>query len=407
MGDMSSEKMTGGWNGRREERPVRVLLFTDSDAFAGTERHMLDLARGLRGAGAEAGIACPGASPLAVRAREEGIKVVPIEKRGFVDWNAVWILRKRLRAGELEVIHAHNGRTALAATLAVKLSARGRCVLTQHFLEPTRALRRGPKALLSKAMHRWISRSAGHTVAISEAVRAGICERGEAAGDKITVVPNGIATPVAEKLTPPGEMRAALGIAAEAQLIVCAARLEQEKDVRSLVAAMPGIVAAAPDAVCVIAGEGSQRAALEAQIGALGLAGSIRLLGFREDALSLIQAADIFVLPSLAEPFGLVLIEAMALGRPVIATRAGGPREIVEENVTGLLIPPGDPAALARAMQLLLKDKVLRIGMGQRGHERFEERFTAARMAQETLLIYRKVCDEFNQPNQGVARTAL
>ena len=374
--------------------PVRVALFTDSDAFAGTERHMLDLARGLRAAGADAGIACPDASPLAVRAREDGIKVIPVGKRGFIGWNAVAILRGKLRAGELDVIHAHNGRTALAAALAVKLAGRGRYVLTQHFLEPTRALRRGPKALLSNAVHHWISRSAGHTIAISEAVRAGIEERGESPGDKVTVVPNGISAPAVEKLTPPAEVRTALGIGTKVPLIVCAARLEREKDVRSLVAAMPEVIAAAPDAVCVIVGEGSQRAALEAQIRELGLAGSVRLPGFRTDALSLIHAADIFVLPSVAEPFGLVLIEAMALGKPVIATRAGGPCEIVDENITGLLVPPGDPAALSAAIKLLVKDESVRLGMGRRGRGRFVEKFTVARMAKETLLIYCKTPGE-------------
>ena len=97
------------------------------------------------------------------------------------------------------------------------------------------------------------------------------------------------------------------------------------------------------------------------------------------------------MLPSLAEPFGLVILEAMALGRPVIATNAGGPPEIVEEGVTGLLVPPSDPPALAAAIRRLFTDRQATEAMGQRGLERFQARFTAARMAQDMLALYRRI----------------
>lgn len=369
--------------------PLRVALFTDADVFAGTERHMLDLARGLRLAGAVPSIACPRVSALGDRARADGIEHIVIEKGGFIDWAAIGTLRRKLRAGELDVIHAHNGRSALSAALAVKLERRGAYVLTQHFLIPSRATRRGLKASVSTAIHRWISRGAGHIVAISDATRRGIEERGEATGN-VTTVPNGIPAPDPAKLTPPPALRASLGIGADRPLIVCAARLEVEKDVASLIAAMPAVLDSVPTALCVVAGEGSLRAELTARIEALGLQDSVRLAGFREDAISLINAADLFVLPSLAEPFGLVLIEAMSLGKPVIATNAGGPREIVENGVTGLLVPPADPPALATAITLLMLDEPLRLGMGRRGLDRFTQNFTLARMTAAILESYRK-----------------
>jgi glycosyltransferase involved in cell wall biosynthesis len=377
-------------NPQPETGAIRAALFTDSDAFAGTERHMLDLGRELLAAGTDVSIACPAATPLSTRAERSGIKVIPIEKRGFVDWTAVGILQRNLRAGKINLIHAHNGRTALSAALAVKLEGNGRYVLTQHFLEPSRTGRNGPKALVSSAVHRWISRSAGHIIAISDAVGWGIRNRGECCVGNLSVIPNGIAPPVEPQLVPPSDVRAALGVKADAVLVVCAARLELEKDVRSLISAMPAVIKAAPDAVCVIAGEGSQRDALEALIRELGTGASTRLLGFREDALSLINAADIFALPSLAEPFGLVLIEAMSLGKPVIATKAGGPCEIVEEEATGLLTPPADPSKLGEALIRLISNKPLRVAMGSCGRKRFNEKFTSKRMAEATLQIYRR-----------------
>ncbi|MGA3170979.1 MAG: glycosyltransferase family 4 protein [Chthoniobacteraceae bacterium] len=371
------------------EPAVRAALFTDADVFAGTERHMLDLARGLCSLNVTVSIACPKKAPLADLAREEKFEVIPIEKRGFLDWRAIAILRRELRAGKLNVIHAHNGRTALSAALAVRLAGRGSYVLTQHFLTPCRAGRRGLKAALSSAMHRWISRGAGHVIAISEASRRGIEERGESKKN-VTTVPNGISEADPGKLSSPAAVRAGPGIDPNCPLIVCAARLEEEKDVRTLIAAMPAVLASSPQAVCVIAGEGSEREALAGQIRALGLGESVRLAGFCKDALSLINAADVFVLPSIAEPFGLVLVEAMSLGRPVIATRAGGPREIVEDGVTGLLVPPSDPVSLAGAISRLIRDEPLRTGMGARGRERFLQNYTLERMAASVLETYRK-----------------
>jgi len=350
---------------------------------------MLDLARGLRAAGAIPSIACPRVSVLGDRARAEGIEHIAIEKGGFIDRAAIGILRQKLRAREIDVIHAHNGRSALSAALAVRLAGRGSYVLTQHFLTPSRATRRGLKAGVSNAIHQWISKGAGQIIAISEATRRGIEERGEASGN-VTTAPNGIPAPDPAKLTPAAEVRATFGVRADEPLIVCAARLQEEKDVKSLIAAMPAVLKASPKARCIVAGEGSLRAELTAQIAALGIEDSVQLAGFCGDAISLMNAADVFVLPSLAEPFGLVLIEAMSLGKPVIATKAGGPVEIVEDGVTGLLVSPADPAALGGAISRLLVDETARLEMGRRGLERFKEKFTVERMTGEILEIYRK-----------------
>lgn len=384
-------------------RPLQVVLFTDADVFAGTERHMLDLARGLRAAGAVPIIACPRVSVLGDRARGEGIEHLPVEKGGFIDWPAINAIRRKLRDGSADIIHAHNGRTALSAALAVKLERRGSYVLTQHFLVPSRATRKGLKAVVSNRLHRWISRGAGHVIAISDASRQGIEERGEAASGNVTTIPNGIPQPDTGRLADPAAIRAELGIGSSQPLIVCAARLELEKDVASLIAAMPAVLAAVPEAVCAIAGNGSQYDLLAAQIGKLRLGKSVRLLGFREDAISLIHAADIFVLPSLAEPFGLVLIEAMALGKPVIATNIGGPVEIVENRQTGLLVPPAEPKALADAITRILLDKPLRLGMGAGGLARFKEHYTVERMTGAILEAYRKAGSTNSTPAAAMA----
>lgn len=370
---------------------MRVVLFTDSDAFSGTERYILDLAVHLPLYGVEVKIACPVPSPLAARAAREGVPLVPIPKRGLVDWRAAGILRRLLHQGEAEVIHAHNGRTALATALAARSSGRGRFLVSQHFLFPDHVGRSGPKARLFRWAHLWVSQQIDHYIAISGAVRKEMLFRGDAPDRKITVIPNGVRVPDSRSLRPAAQVRAELGLSGSMPLIACVARLELEKNVISLVEAMATIVRTYPGARCVVAGEGFRRPALENRIRELGLQEAVRLLGFREDALSVVNAADLFVLPSLAEPSGLAILEAMALGKAVVATRAGGPTEIVAEGETGLLVPPANPSSLAGALRRLLRDPDLRKAMGEMGAQRFHERFTADHMAQGTLEVYRRV----------------
>jgi len=349
---------------------------------------MLDLALGLSALGVGVTLACPSPAALEDAARREGLPTLTIAKRGLVDWGTARLLARRLSSGETDIVHAHNGRTALAAALAVRLAGRGRCVMTQHFLTPNHATQRGPKAVLSNAAHHWVVGRMSRILAISQAVREAMLARQEAPDSKITVVPNGITAPDAGNAA---ETRRSLSVGADTPLIVCAARLEREKDIASLISAVKSVRKKVPDVRCFIAGEGAERNALAAQIGALGLEDSVTLLGFRADAPALMAAADVFVLPSLAEPFGLVLLEAMALGRPVIATRAGGPLEIVVDGETGFLVPPSSPDALAGALQTLLEGPALARRMGENGQARYQAQFTAAKMSQAILAVYQAV----------------
>jgi glycosyltransferase involved in cell wall biosynthesis len=389
-----------------------VLLYIDTDVFAGTESHVESLALSLGIQNVEVAIACPVGSALAKRAAETGIRVYAVGRCSIGDGSPLRALRDLLRSGEVDLIHAHNGRTALTAAVAVKLAGRGSCVATQHFLEPHRTGRRGPAAWASRLAHHWVNKHTSHQIAVSQAAREGILSRREAAPDAVTVVPNGIAPPDIATLTRTTEVREQLGIPSDVVLIVCASRLEPEKDVTTLLEAMP-LLPASPPVKLLLAGAGSQEVVLRDKIRDWGLTDCVSLLGFRDDVMSLINAADIFVLPSKAEPFGLVLLEAMSLAKPVVATAAGGPLEIVVHEETGLLVPPGSPAALADAMQTLILDPVRRTEIGNRGLLRFKERFTADRMAAGTLSVYRRILGPtfpgVNSPrisNQSVVRVA-
>ena len=201
-------------------------------------------------------------------------------------------------------------------------------------------------------------------------------------------VPNGIdplVLPSPERLA---ALRAELAVPPGVPMVVTVARLVAEKGIGTLIDAVVIVRRTVPDAVFVVVGEGDLATPLGDRARQLGVDGVVRFAGFRADATDVIAAADVFVLPSPAEPFGLVLLEAMALGRPVVATAAGGPLEIVVDRQTGRLVPPSDPAALAGAIVDLLQDPSARERMGAAGLQRFHERFTADRMAAATVAMY-------------------
>lgn len=338
-------------------------------------------------------IACPEHGILAGRARQADIPMVPIEKGGALDLAAIRKLAAHLRRGEIDLIHSHNGRTAFIAAMAVLTAGRGHTVATQHFTSPARVGRHGLKGWLGRLLHTWVARHTDHTVAISEVVRQAILSRRESTPETVTMVWNGISDPAVRSLQDSTTVRKTLQVPAKAPLIVSAARLEPEKAVHVLVDAMAQLLPAFPHAVCLVAGEGHQRAALEAQIERLGLRDSVRLIGYQSDVHSIVRAADVFVLPSPAEPFGLALVEAMALGKPVVATMAGGPSEIVQDGESGLLASPDNAASLSVAIGRLLSDTAFSQAIGRRGRERFLRHFTARRMARDMNTIYRQTLD--------------
>jgi len=361
---------------------------------------MVALAHGLKSHGVAVSLCCPSESPLAKVADRAGLDLVPIEKCGRVDFKASRRLGTLLNEGRVDILHAHNSRTALAAILAVGIARRGRVIATQHFIEPKRLMAGTLKRAVKKVAHKWMNGRIDHFIAISQAVGNAMISRGDVRSDKMTVVPNGILSPHFDELQASEIVRCQLGIGSDSPLIVCAARLEPEKDVEFLIAAMGSLKAEIPSARCVVLGEGSQRDNLQASICRFDVGKTVRLLGFRADAMSLINAADIFVLPSRAEPFGLALLEAMSLGKPVIATRAGGPIEIVVEGETGYLVPPSEPEALGSAIRKLVIDRETRVRLGLNGRRRFLECFTSEKMSRRVLSVYERT------PNPAPRTTA-
>jgi glycosyltransferase involved in cell wall biosynthesis len=227
-----------------------------------------------------------------------------------------------------------------------------------------------------------------HLITVSQAQRR-TYERIGVPSEMMTTVPNGI-RPRGPGLGRAGA-RAALRLNPDQPVVLTVGRLTVMKGQRYLLEGVPELARRFPDLAVVVIGQGHLHESLRAQTAALGVGDHVHLAGHRPEARTLLDAADVFVLPSRHEGMPLALLEAMDAGLPVVATRVVGSDEVVVDGETGLLVRPQDPPALVAAIARLLADPVLRERYGAAGRRRYRERFSSARMAAETAAMYGQV----------------
>ena len=209
---------------------------------------------------------------------------------------------------------------------------------------------------------------------------------------KVATVHNGMYLSDEELGANPIEVRREMSLSFDWPLIVHVARLaKQNKGHRFMFAAMTIIAKHFPNAHLLVVGDGPLRESLEATSRDLGVASNVHFVGAHRDVGRFYAAADIVVLPSILETFGNVSIEAMAFGKPVVASRVGGIPEVVIDGQTGLLVPPKDPNAIAAAILQLLRDPALRQRMGEAGRARMQKHFTMDRVAREVETVYARL----------------
>jgi glycosyltransferase involved in cell wall biosynthesis len=369
---------------------MRLLLLTDSDAFAGTEQHMLTLAVALQNQDQQVYVGCPSSSPLAVRCLDSRISTTKIDKNGAIDFKAVLDLVAFVKRNSIDIVHAHNGRSALIARLAKFLCPTLKVVFTQHFIAPSSSSRSGVSKLVSNAVHSFIAAGIDHIICISAAVKDAIDLRSDAYTTcSKSVIWNGIETshlnvPSDEELQ---KLRDELHVPPYAKVVLSASRLEPEKSVDIILKAFAIICREKANVILVIAGSGSELINLRSLVTQLDITSKVRFVGFRSDVSSLMYMADVFVIASAEEPFGLSILESMSLGTPVVAANSGGPREIIDDCLTGYLFVPRDVYDLQAAINHCLNLESA-IDLTDRAKLVVTNKFSAVRMASEMLTVY-------------------
>jgi len=224
-------------------------------------------------------------------------------------------------------------------------------------------------------------------IAVSRAIEAKIRDEGRT-GAPVRLIYNGVDLGRYDETLPCCTFREQYGIEPDAVVVGVVARLEPEKGHPTLLEAWPAVLHAVPNATLLVVGEGSRHVELEQLAALLRIAHRVVFTGRRDDVPEVTAALDVAVLPSYREAQGLSILEAMALSRPVVASRVGGIPEVIENGVSGLLVPPHDPEALAGAIIRLLKDHPLADMIGRAGHDVVHERFCIGLMVRAVESIY-------------------
>lgn len=335
----------------------------------------------MRERGHRAGLVAHPQGELYARAAE-GVDLVGFAPRNEIDLAAAWKLSRVLRQYRPDLVHAHDPHAVAMAGTALSFGALSPA-------PPLVASRRVDFHLSSNSFSRWKYRQVTRFIAASGAIRDILVQDG-IPRDRITVVHDGIDVGKVQRL-PTLDLHVEYWLPRGVPVIVNVGALVGHKGQKHLLEAMPLVMRELPDAHLVILGEGELRAPLEKQVKDLHLERAVRLPGFREDVLSLMKSADLFVMSSVTEGLGSAVLDAMAMGLAVVGTHAGGIPEAVVEGETGLLVPPGEAAPLARAIVRLLKDPGMRARYGRAGQVRVAERFSVNRLVEGTLAVYREV----------------
>ena len=367
-----------------------LMMVSTGLALGGAENQLRAITLCLRCRGKELSVV----SMLPPRASVEelelaGVCVYTLQmRRHFPDPRAILRLAATIRRERPLIVHSHMVHANLLARVTRLFVKMPVLVCTAHsIIEGGRA---------RELAYRLTDPLADLTTQVSEVGKQRYIQVGAVPSSKILYIPNGIDTarfqpnPKARQV-----VRDALGCPKEAFVWLTVGHLEPVKNHLELLRAFREVAAGHPHARLLIAGQGSLQAATEQRIAELGLADRVRLLGTRRDIPELLNAADAFVLPSLWEGMPLTLLEAGAVGLPIVATDVGGNSEIVLESKTGYLVPVRDTAALAEAMLRVMRlSDADRFTMGQAGREHVVQNFDLERVVDRWEALYRELLQQ-------------
>jgi len=321
--------------------------------------------------------------------RTLGIPVVDLRMRGR-KWHvdAFWRLYRLLRRGRPTILHTWMFHANFLGRITGRLASVPVIITSRRNINIG-----GP---WRERLSRWTAGLDDRVIAVCELARQAEIERARVPPDKVVTVYNGVDPQQFAALDPQAavRIRRTFDIPAQAPLLGAIGRLHPQKGFTDLLTAMAQVRECFPAARLLLVGDGGLRDDLEAQTRVMDLSEVVTFAGLRTDVPEILVALDLFVLPSLWEGLPNAVLEAMVAALPVVATMVGGTLEVVVDGVTGLLVPPRDPQALAQAINALLGDPERRYKMGQAGRERVRQRFSVKRMVEETESLYEQLLAE-------------
>jgi len=374
--------------GRR--RP-RVMLFTDSFARGGTERQFLQTLRQLDRGKYELFIGCLNRrGPFLSDVESLGIPIAEFPIRSLYGADTArwfWRLVLFLRRNRIAILHAFDFYTDVFTVPAARLAGVPVVLASRRELLNLRS----PWQQRAVQVSCWLATG---VVANSSAAAAHVYHRRKEKSSRVTIIPNSVDRDLFRSTKTASQIRALLGLRENAPLVGALAALRPEKDLKTFLVAAARTGAEMPEARFLVIGDGSERQKLEQTALDLGLAGRVFFLGDQSEVANLIAALDVLVVSSLTESHPNAVLEAMTMGRPVVATNVGGMPELVVHGVTGYLVPVRDPDTMAKRILELLRDPGRRRAMGEAGLARVDLEFSAERTKDQLESLYdRLLCE--------------
>ena len=361
------------------------MLFTDSFSRGGTEQQFVRFVRGIDRNQFDILVGClQQCGPLLSEVESLGVSIIEFPIDSLYNFRAAKLfvqLVQFLCREQIQIVHTFDFYTSVFAVPAARLAgvpvvlASRRELLNLRTPWQQRAIRVACRLATGVVVN---SRAAGQDM-------AGL-EFGSRV--RIDLLPNCIDLDEFESKSSPGEIREKLGLSPRSILIGALGNLRPEKDLETFLLAARGIVDAIPSAEFLVIGDGPAGKKLKSLANDLHLSQSVHFLGERPDVPDLLAALDILVMTSYTESFPNAILEAMAMGKPVVATNVGGIPEVVEEGQTGFLVSPRDPKAIADVVLSLCRDSALRMQMGRAAHVRVQGNFTVRAVSHRLEGIY-------------------
>lgn len=363
-------------------RELKVLHLLYALRMGGTELGVVKVANGLSGSGIRSAIcSCQPADALKSQLHPS-VRLHEFNKRDGNDPVFVWQLARLIRRERPDVVHTHSWGTLCEGVAASRLAGVPAVVHGEHGTMEMRPRNIGIQRFVWKRLDGVLSVSSRLAERMASVVGYPL--------ERIRVIRNGIDT---ERFCPTKRAhgRRVLGLPNGELVIGTAGRLVPVKDQASLLRCLATLKSRGVGFTCLIAGDGPLRRELSALADSLGLSEQVRFLGERKDIESVLAALDLFVLSSVSEGLSNTTLEAMGSGVAVVSTRVGGADELVHHERTGLLVPPGEPAALADAVERIARRPDERIDMGRLGRERTEGEFSMTAMLSAYAGLYASV----------------
>ena len=359
---------------------MRILHLISSGGMYGAEAVILNLSLALNASGEDVAVLAVFQNSartnleLQTAAEKAGIETHLIECRGQLDPAVPSRLRRLVRTLQIDVVHSHGYKANIYAGWALRQSDAALAATCHNWIDNSLLLR------MYGRLDRWILRRFERVAAVSQAVRERLLSSG-LKPEQVQIIRNGIALPHDSlSRSVPTDRPMTIGLVG---------RLSPEKGIDIFIKATESVLRQHPSVRVLIAGDGPERESLQSLIQELKLENHVSLVGRCEDMTGFYNSLDLLVISSHTEGLPMALLEAMAYGLPVVATRVGDVPSVVEEGKTGKLVQPGDPAVLANAIIDLLSDGGLRRSMGITARERVAAEFSASAMAQRYVQLYR------------------